>query len=204
MISTRNTPVEASDAMMPVPGRAFGKDLRPLSLGHAVLLEQIESPLLGSDLEAIDASACCSCVHLLTMDWREARAAVLRKPGPVTSLWAVGAMLRCAFREFWFLREYGKLAAHIARCCSAPALFTRSGDGPSKRMPPFLHMRALAQSRLGMDRGDAMDSTPGELLWMLGVLIGGTDPDAWMDEDDFELIDRGERIRQEILDGHTF
>jgi len=173
-------PAWYANALWPDPVRCCGIRLRPLTLGHALLLQRIGSPFAREDGAGAGLGDLIAAVYVCSRSWRRA-ARGLNRPRWF-GLWARWMAFRRWKRE---ARDAADWAAYLRASWSAPKTW-RGKDTTGVRGIDVLQLLVVTQRiRFGKPLEEALE-TPVAIAIMdhLESLEGGGALRVWGSRDD--------------------
>lgn len=162
------------ESIFPQRFTVAGVALQPFCVGHAVLLERLNSPILAAAIVSDDAA---NDIEIGPGDIAQFLWVCSRPPGVA---WA--GLHPMTLKAKWFLHRHGRrvrrgtaLVALLAR-----AYIQRQYQGPEIKgcdskglhipsMPVMAGILAACMADLAMRRDDALHTPVGEALWLIGV-----------------------------------
>ena len=190
-----------ADALFPGTRRVFGKTLEPLSLGHALVLEQIGARWFRGDNAFPDYAETLEAVYLCSMPYEQASAAVRRPLSWRAALWARAMLTWAVLRPMWGIRSIGAFVDYLNSGFRSPKVSLRGGKGGSGSGPGMMALKVAAQRELRKTESEALSSSPGALIWELMAVAqsagGGV---SFLNDDDEDLLETAERMRKEAAD----
>jgi hypothetical protein len=147
----------ASEAFLNARHKVYGLTMRPLSLGHAFVLESIGNPFYHGQLGTHD--------ELRVAAWVCAHPAMtpLRFDGAANLFW------RWRSRNADFEREVGRWKVYVDDFCTPPQLWTKTPKPGEARAEPSRIPHQIATAvrlmRLGMSQREAWETPVGVASW---------------------------------------
>jgi hypothetical protein len=147
----------AAEAFLNASHKVYGLALRPLSLGHAFVLESLGNPFyhgrLGTPEELRVAAWICSHPPLTA----------LRLDGAGNLFW------RWRTRNADFEREVARWKVYVDDFCTPPQLWTKAAKAGEERAEPSRVPHQISTAvrlmRLGMSEGQAWQTPVGAAAW---------------------------------------
>ena len=180
----------------------FGQQLRPYQLGHAALLDALESPLVGHK-GAVTLDAVALVVWVCSRDASK-RMEQLRDPG------SIGAQIKplLASLKKMTRREIADAAlvvsAYIGEHCKAPPRWSKGGEN-SLRVPwQFALLYRATKGNTSPEAIAAAWDTPLPYVTTMAACAGAdAGDDSLVSEDEQEIIDkaRAEQAAKEASNG---
>lgn len=152
-------------ALWPDRYRCLGRRLRPLSIGHLLLLRRLGSPLvLGGTPDAADIAL---AVFICSRPWRRALAA-MRRPWLGIRLIPLGVRA-----SWWSAKAVRGLTAYLRAGMAGPRWWPvhRPGCEPSEmRSPYWLTILVALEAEMGATSDQALDMPVALALWRVAAL----------------------------------
>lgn len=145
-------------ARYPDRHRILGRTLKPLALGHIMLLARLKHPLVTGNGRYDEAAvalgvAICSCQADKVHQKVDGRLFGLR-------VFYLGILARFARQSF------GALAHYLTRGCTGPRLWSKGDAGKKSSMPMWVCVLICLRRDLGMSESEAMRIPLAEALWL--------------------------------------
>jgi len=159
-------------ACWPDTWRVAGVRLKPYCLGHALLLQRIDSPLTVDTRPdaGIPATALVTAVFICSRDWWEASEAIGKRLPSGWWLRSALLLLLFALRPLTLWQAVGTFDRYVVSAWDYPDIWTSNNDGDS-REPGSPHLASLKQAgmRLGYSEADTLSMPLALLLWEIAV-----------------------------------
>jgi len=146
-----------AETVWPGQWTIFGLQLRPLSLGHALLLRRL-------GLEDKDTDQTLQAIWLCHHDWRKASQIAFRSLSIRGQLWLHSRLVWAYLRPNLALQECLAWSEYLQESWSVPQL-TTSGNGSAAGAPDLLQLKVLLQGSLGYRHAEAMGMPVAQAIW---------------------------------------
>lgn len=183
-----NTAAQYASTVFPDGYTVLGVRLRPMTIGHALLLTRIGSPLAPFAAPAGRDPTLQDLVIALWVCSRPCSAAASGLQRSRTGWWM--RLREWSVRWAYWRRIDRALhgwVAYMRACCSGPMLWVKQDSAPSK-VPILQTLLLHRQHRMGESRAAAMETPVAVALWDLAAYAVGTGAVDLVDDDEQELM----------------
>jgi hypothetical protein len=147
-----------------VPDRAFvlGHRLEPFTLGHAHLLDLVQSPFLRGGAPALGDLVLA--VELCRISWEKARE-LLQYPGLAKRVEKIGKRI-CRRRLGYESDDFSEFVAYLSEATNGPGFWVKSEENQKKTSgSPWLQSLKSTLLRGGRTYAETMNTPLREALW---------------------------------------
>lgn len=169
-----------SQALHPDTHRVLGRRLRPLAVGHILLLTRLGNPII-TGRGVIDDVAIAVVVFLCSMPYAQAKDAMQGR-------WLKLRLAWLALRARSDTAAVAQLACYMESGAKGPRWWTESNSSAEVETPTWLLVQVTLQRDLGLTLSQALDTPACLAMWWCAAI--------WEETGRIDLISREE---EEIL-----
>jgi len=176
-----------AETLWPGQWRIFGLGLRPLSLGHALLLRRL-------NLSDEDYNEMLQAIWLCHHDWRDAARIAFRPLSMRGRLWVYRHLIWTYLKPDEALAEGVAWNHYLTESWSIPKLRSTERHNESKA-PDLLQIKVTLQAELGYSHQEAMDLPVSQAIWECAAHSERNGGCAFVTEYDETLESLAERMK---------